>query len=186
MRRVATSPALPPSERLCRRQLFIVTTGRGPRQGCVVPPILPRPFVSLTLHYDHDKIGTPTPRFAAATRSCDPDPARSSARTRLKRTDGGSHAHADRTHPGMARRFGKHPGGDSTARDARTGTPGGSQADPQAQAALGRVTSDGAALPPRYRHVSRRLETESRIIWRAIRCAVHLRIDASIDVTQGN
>lgn len=38
--------------------ISIVTTGRRRRQGCAVPPILPRP----SLRFDHDKIGTPTPR----------------------------------------------------------------------------------------------------------------------------
>ncbi|RYF05980.1 MAG: hypothetical protein EOO77_27620 [Oxalobacteraceae bacterium] len=39
--------------------LSIVTTGRSQRQGCAVPPILTRP----SLRFDHDKIGTPTPRL---------------------------------------------------------------------------------------------------------------------------
>ena len=74
----------------------------------------------------------------------------------FKRTDGGSHAHSNRTHPGMARGSGSNPSGDRSTRDACPCTPGRRQAGSQAQAALGRVTSDGAALPPRSRHVSHR------------------------------
>lgn len=67
----------------------------------------------------------------------------------------GEPEHSNRTHPSMARGAGQHPGGDRDQRDAQ-GTPPRAQADPQAQAALGRVTGDGAALPPRSRHVSHR------------------------------
>ena len=102
---------------------------------------------SAALHFVHDKIGTSTPRFAAASRSCDPDLARSSARLCLKRTEGGSDEYSNRTYPNMARGAGQHPSGDRDQRDAR-GTPARSQADPQAQAALGRVTETGRRCRP--------------------------------------
>lgn len=127
-----------------------MTTGRGPRQGCAVPPILPRSPLALRPRQNrlpHAPLARPL------TRSCDPDPARSSGRPRHPRTDGGSHANADHTHPGMARRPCQNSSGDRSTWHAR-GTATGSQAVPQAQAAMGRVSGDGAALPPRYRHVS--------------------------------
>lgn len=102
---------------------------------------------SAVLHFVHDKIGTSTPRVAAASRSCDPDHARSSNRLCLKRTEGGSDEHSNRTHPNMARGAGQYPRGDRDTRDAR-GTPARSQTDPQAQAALERVTETGRRCRP--------------------------------------
>ena len=144
VRYVAASPAPPTSERLCRRRPSIVTIGRGRRQGCAVPPILTRPAFSLRFTTTTTKSAPPRP----ASRSCDPDPARSSARLCLKRTEGGSDEHSNRTHPGMAHGAGQHPSGDRETRDAR-GTPARSQADPQAQVALGRVSARraGAVAP---------------------------------------
>lgn len=142
---MAASPAPPTSERLCRRRPFIVTIGRGRRQGCAAPPILTR-LRSAALLFNHDKIGTSTPRFAAASRSCDPDPARPSGRPVFKRTDGGSHAHLNRTHPGMACGSGSNPSGDCSTRDACPCTPGRSEAHAQAQAALGRVTGGRGSI----------------------------------------
>ena len=120
----------------------------GPASRMRGAPNFDAACVFAALHYDHDKIGTPTPRFAAASRSCDPDPAQSSARLCLKQTEGGSDEHSNRTHPGMARGAGQHPSGDRDTRDAR-GTPARLQTDPQAQATLGRVSArrGGAAAP---------------------------------------
>lgn len=137
------------SERRCRRRPIIVTTGRCRRQGCAVPPILRQ----TSLCSVHHKIGSPTPRWRG--RSCGPvtpAPPDRQAAPRHQQTDGGSHANADRTHPGMARGPCQDPSGDRSTWHAR-GTATGSQAVPQAQAAMGRVSGDGAALPPRYRHV---------------------------------
>lgn len=87
------------------------------------------------------------PLARSLTRSCDPSAARSSGRPRHQQTDGGSHANPDRTHPGMARGPSQDPSGDLSTWHAR-GTATGSQAVPQAQAAMGRVRATGRRCRP--------------------------------------
>ena len=80
---VAASPAPPTSERLCRRRPFIVTIGRGRRQGCAAPPILTRPAFRCAPLQPRQNRHLHAPlrgRFAVP----DPDPARPSGRPRLQ------------------------------------------------------------------------------------------------------
>ena len=144
---MAASPAPPTSERLCRRRPFIVTIGRGRRQGCAAPPILPRPAFRCAHQprqnrYLHAPLARPL-RGPVTPIPSDRPPALVSTNRRR------AHAHSHHTHPGMARGSGSNTSRNRSTRDARTGTPGSAQARPQAQAALGRVTGrrGGAGRP---------------------------------------
>ena len=80
---MAGSPAPQTSERLCRRRPFIVTIGRGRRQGCAAPPISTRPAFRCAPLQPRQNRHLHAPlrgRFAVP----DPDSAQPSGRPRLQ------------------------------------------------------------------------------------------------------